>query len=62
MDAKAWIEANGDYAEVARKLGKPEGTVAAWKSRSAIPRTVWPDLLEVFRKTRLADLREMERA
>ena len=61
MDAKSLIVELGDYALVAEKLGQPAGTVAAWKSRNKIPRTVWPDLLEGYpRKVTMARLRKTE--
>ena len=40
-----FIEAWGSTSEMAHDLGRPHGSVAAWKSRNAIPHDVFPRLV-----------------
>jgi len=55
--AKSLLDELGSYTEVAAKIGVAPGVVATWRSRNAIPRSAWPDLMLRYpRKAKLAAL------
>jgi len=57
MDAKTLLDELGPYTVVARKIGVAPGVVATWRSRNAIPKASWPDLMLAFpRKASLSRL------
>jgi len=57
MNAKTLLDELGTYSEVAAKIGVAPGVVATWRSRNAIPRAAWPDLMLRYpRKATLAKL------
>jgi hypothetical protein len=41
------IESLGGYSAVAAGLGKPAGTVSAWKTRECIPPRAWRDIVQL---------------
>ena len=43
------IEALGGSTALAEALGRPEGTVSAWKSRDSIPPDMWAAIVEEAR-------------
>lgn len=47
MTPASLIDALGGSAEVAKKIGRPVGTVAAWKHRDAIPSEAWPAFISL---------------
>jgi len=49
-DAASLIDTFGGSAQAATKLGRPIGTVAAWKHRKAIPVEAWPDVISLATK------------
>jgi hypothetical protein len=58
MDAKTLIDELGHYTVVARKIGVAPGVVATWRSRNAIPKASWPDLMTAYpRKASLLRLK-----
>lgn len=62
MTPAEFIDAKGGPAIVARATGYKPGAVALWRHRNKIPRTAWPEILEAFSDTSLADLKGMEAA
>jgi hypothetical protein len=63
MNATTLLDELGAYGVVAQKIGVKPGVVATWRSRNAIPRTAWPDLMAAFpRKATLARLKQTEPA
>lgn len=44
------IDALGGSAKAAEKIGRPVGTVAAWKHRNAIPSEAWPAFIAAAAK------------
>lgn len=45
-DVASLIDQMGGYAGIAAAIGRPAGTVAAWKHRRSIPVTYWPSIID----------------
>ena len=56
----AFFDAHGGVDAVAAALKVPVGTVRVWKTRKAIPRARWPEVLEHFPDVTMAKLKELE--
>ena len=41
------------YAELAKAIGRPEGTVSSWKSRNSIPPEAWSSVVAEARRRRI---------
>ena len=63
MNAKALLDELGSYTAVAAKIGVAPGVVATWRSRNAIPKASWPDLMLAYpRKATLSRLMDTAKA
>jgi hypothetical protein len=62
MTATDYIDAKGGPAVVARLTGYKPGAVALWRHRNKLPRTAWPEILEAFPETTIAELKAIEAA
>jgi hypothetical protein len=51
----------GDEA-AAEALSRSPGAIRMWAYRKAIPRTVWPEIIDKFDGVTLEDLRALEQA
>lgn len=60
MNASDFIDAKGGPASVARSTGYKPGAVALWRHRNKLPRSAWPEILEAFPDTTIADLKAIE--
>lgn len=52
----------GGTDAVATRLGRKPSAVRMWAHRRAIPRSVWPELIEAYEGLTLDDLRAVEDA
>lgn len=50
----------GGEDAVAERLNLKPGTIRMWAHRKAIPRPVWPEILDAYHTVTLGDLKALE--
>lgn len=56
------IDERGGNAVFAESIGAAANTVAQWRLRRRVPRTAWPEIMQVHKDVDLRLLREIEDA
>jgi hypothetical protein len=52
----------GGAEEAAERLHRTPGAIRMWAHRRAVPRSMWPEILDAYQNVTLEDLKALERA